>query len=84
MYLLDTNVISEIRKGARANHGVQQFFQQAHEHSTPLYLSVVTVGELRRGVEQIRHRNDIQQADQLEEWLNTILPAMGSVARAPP
>ena len=73
MYLIDTNVISEVRKKSRANKGVRAFFQQAIDHGTPMFLSVVTVGELRRGVESIRRRNDIHQAGQLEEWLETLL-----------
>lgn len=67
MYLVDTNVISEARKGARANPGVRQFFQTTP--SGELYLAVQTVGEIRRGVEAIRHRGDLLQARQLEQWL---------------
>jgi len=73
MYLLDTNVISEMRKGERANAGVQAFFQQAISSRDKLFLSVVTIGELRRGLELIRHRNDHFQAAQLEQWLESIL-----------
>lgn len=68
-YLIDTNVISELRKKERANPGVVQFTQE----KTPLYLSVITVGELQRGVELIRHRGDLIQASLLEGWLETIL-----------
>lgn len=73
MYLLDTNVISEIRKGQRANLGVQEFFQQVTRNHDKLFLSVVTIGELRRGIELIRYRNDHAQAHQLEQWLEQIL-----------
>ncbi len=38
-----------------------------------MFLSVVTVGELRRGVELIRHRGDARQANQLEKWLEGLL-----------
>lgn len=69
MYLIDTNVISESRKGAKTNNGVREFFDRMAIHQTPLYLSVVTIGELRRGVELIRHRGDKVQAKQLEKWL---------------
>ena len=58
VYLIDTNIISEARKGAKANAGVRRFFNQADTEGSPLFLSVVTVGELRRGVESIRHRGD--------------------------
>lgn len=57
-YLIDTNVISELRKSNKANPGVLQFFQKAVVQVTPLYLSVITIGELWRGVELIRHCGD--------------------------
>lgn len=47
MYLVDTNVISEARKGKKANPGVQEFFRTT-DHAD-LYLSVQTIGEIRRG-----------------------------------
>ncbi len=73
MYLFDTNVISELRKKARTNPGVERFFQQITEQSVRGYISVVTVGELRRRVELIRYRGDKAQADMLEAWLQIIL-----------
>ena len=73
MYLLDTNVISELRKQSKANPGVQKFCQNAIEQDARLYISVITLGELRRGVELIRYRGDQPQADLLEAWLQTIL-----------
>lgn len=73
MYLIDTNVVSEARKGAKANPGVASFFRHAAETDQPLYLSVVTVGELRRGVDLIRHRGDRQQAARLETWLAAVI-----------
>jgi predicted nucleic acid-binding protein len=72
MYLIDTDVISEARRGARANPGVKAFFQKASEEAAPLFLSVVTVGELRQGVERIRFRGDGLQAERLERWLNQV------------
>ena len=73
MYLLDTNVISELRKREKANPGVQKFFGKAMDQKARLYLSVITIGELRRGVDLIRHRGDQSQADLLEAWLQRIL-----------
>ena len=73
MYLIDTNVISEGRKGARANAGVRDFFKRMASDEAPVFLSVVTVGELRRGVELIRHRGDAAQASRLEKWLQLLL-----------
>ncbi|CAB3663031.1 type II toxin-antitoxin system VapC family toxin [Trinickia soli] len=72
MYLVDTNVISEIRKRDRADKGVMAFFRKAAQDDADLYLSVVTIGELRRGVEIIRHRGDKPQATRLEKWLDGV------------
>jgi toxin FitB len=72
-YLIDTNVVSELRKDEKADPGVRRFFQQAEEDNAELFVSVVTIGELRRGVEIIRHRGDRQQADRLDAWLETVL-----------
>jgi predicted nucleic acid-binding protein len=73
VYLIDTNVISELRKKSRANRGVISFFQKINESKQEIYLSVISIGELRRGVELIRHRGDIEQAKLLEKWLDELL-----------
>ena len=73
MYLVDTNVISEARKKSKANTGVRAFFKQAIEDETRIFISVVTIGELRRGVESIRYRGDVRQANQLEKWLEVLM-----------
>lgn len=73
MYLVDTNVISEIRKKDKANPGVKQFFKQAAKQNYTLFLSVITVGELQRGVQLIKQRGDHKQAALLETWLTTLL-----------
>lgn len=72
MYLIDTDVISEARKGDKANAGVKAFFSDAARDDTELYLSVITIGELRQGLETIRHRGDEPQARRLERWLNGV------------
>jgi predicted nucleic acid-binding protein len=71
MYLVDTNVISEARKGRKANPGVQRFFQAIEAEG--LYLSVQTIGEIRRGLENIRRRGDLPQARKLEKWLDLVV-----------
>ncbi len=73
MFLVDTNVISEIRKRSKANQGVRAFFRDAENNRLRIFISVVTIGELRRGVELIRHRGDVRQARQLERWLDILL-----------
>ena len=77
MYLIDTNVVSEARKKAKANPGVTDFFKGVVAAKTPVYLSAVSVGELRRGVELIRHRGDVDQAKRLEAWLAMVLEQFG-------
>ena len=67
MYLVDTNVISEARKGSKSNPGVQEFFKITAAED--IYLPVQTIGEIRRGLENIRHRGDLPQTKMLEQWL---------------
>jgi toxin FitB len=69
MYLVDTDVLSEARKAASGNAGVRAFFAAAVENGLDLYVSAVTIGELRQGVERIRYRGDAIQATKLERWL---------------
>lgn len=71
MYLLDTNIVSELRKGRLANPGVRAF----HAALAPedVYLPVITLGEIRRGVENIRSRGDTRQAARLEAWLDALV-----------
>ena len=71
MYLLDTNVISEARKGAKANSGVLKFRARI-EHNED-FLPVQVIGELRRGSESLKHRGDFPQALVLENWLEQVL-----------
>lgn len=70
MYLIDTNVVSELRKGARADIGVSAFFAALNPQH--IHLAVQTIGELRRGLENVRGRGDHAQADRLESWLDDI------------
>ncbi len=77
MYLVDTDVISELRKKERADPRVVAFFRRAATRDVPLYLAAVTVGELRRGVELVRHRRDLRQAALLDRWLEGVLAEYG-------
>jgi toxin FitB len=84
-YLLDTKVISETRK-TRADPGVLAFLTAAD--AAGLYLSVLTLGELRKGV-TVRRRTDTAAADRLTTWVdgiettfaNRVLPVDMAVAR---
>lgn len=67
-YLLDTNVISEIRK-PDPNAGVAAWF--AGVSSGELFLSALVVGEVRQGVERLRGR-DPRRASQLNVWLTRL------------
>ncbi len=69
--MVDTNVISEARKGAKANLGVKKFFKE--NAADDLYLSAQTIGEIRRGLENIRHRGDLPQTRKLEKWLDLVV-----------
>ncbi len=69
-FLLDTNVVSELRKGTRADAGVLAWFD---DHAADqLWLSVLVVGELRRGLELLRRR-DPTAGELLSDWLSTVV-----------
>jgi predicted nucleic acid-binding protein len=70
VYLLDTNVISESRKGKKANPGMQKFWRSVDPDA--IYLPVQSIGEIRRGVEIVKCRGDSAQAKMLEIWLQTL------------
>ena len=71
VYLVDTNVVSEARKGRQANAGVRQFWRDVD--AADIYLPVQVIGEIRRGVENIRYRGDSGQALMLEKWLDRVV-----------
>lgn len=85
MFLLDTVIISELRK-RQADRGVLGWVSVQQENQ--LYLSVVTLGEIERGIEK-RRKADPVFADELAAWLESlvhlyadrILPVTPSVAR---
>jgi toxin FitB len=70
-FLLDTNVVSELRK-ARPDGRVLAW-QQRHAQAEA-YISTLVVGEIRTGIERLRPR-DPQQAEVLEQWLRGLLAA---------
>ena len=83
MYLLDTNVVSELRK-TRPHGGLLAWLTGVPEDS--VHISVVTLGELQAGVERTR-RQDPTKAAEIEAWLDgvadwdRILPMGGHVFR---
>lgn len=73
-FLIDTNVISEVRKGPRCDARVAAWYASVDD--AYLYLSVLVLGEIRKGVEQARAR-DPQKAEALEIWLANVADAFG-------
>jgi toxin FitB len=68
-YLLDTNVLSEVRR-PRGDEMVKRWISSAS--AADLYLSVLVVGEIRRGIERLKRR-DPHGAEVYETWLGTVL-----------
>jgi predicted nucleic acid-binding protein len=69
-YLVDTNVISELRKGQRCNPGVASWF--AGVTSEDIFLSSLVLGELRKGIESLRRRDE-PAAKALEDWFGELV-----------
>lgn len=69
-FLIDTNVLSELRKGTRANADVRAWFESLD--ADDIALSVLTVGEIRQGIESIRRR-DASTALTLDRWLRRVV-----------
>jgi len=72
-FLLDTNVVSEIRKKV-PNAGVSAWF--ASVSATDLFLSVLVVGEIRQGIERLARRDSVQ-AKIFEQWLGQLVDVYG-------
>ena len=68
-YLLDTNIISEIGKGSRCNARVADWYDSIDGNE--IYLSVLVLGEIRKGLERARRR-DPSRVRALENWLASI------------
>jgi len=68
-FLLDTNVLSELRKRERCNAFVRRWFSTVGNED--LYLSVLVVGEIRRGIELLRRR-DTRGATALDRWVQEL------------
>ena len=84
MYLLDTNVVSELRK-PRPHGAVVAWLQSTAE--ADLYLSAVTLGEIQAGIELTREQ-DATKASEIEAWADlvaasySVLPMDGETFRA--
>jgi len=71
-FLLDTNVVSELRKGLRADANVIEWFDA--NQTSELWLSVIVVAELQRGV-NLLERRDSSQSRLLQMWLDELVGA---------
>jgi predicted nucleic acid-binding protein len=80
VYLLDTNVVSELRK-RKPHQGVLAWIQSAPEES--LYISAVTVGEIQAGIE-ITRRQDAAKAKEIEDWLDAVAQSYGVLSADAP
>ena len=83
MYLLDTNIISELRR-PKPHGGVLEWYKNIAEQD--LFISAVSIGEIQTGIELTRTQ-DKKKAETLEQWLQSIanihnvLPMTGSTFR---
>ena len=73
IYLLDTNVVSEVRKQA-PDPGVVSWFESVH--SPELHLSVLVIGEIRQGIERLARREP-DRAAVFEKWLLDLIDLYG-------
>lgn len=64
-FLLDTNILSELRKSSRCSRSVRSWYETVPFED--IFLSVLVFGEIRRGIENIRRR-DTTAAGALERW----------------
>lgn len=71
-FLIDTNVISEVRKGTRCDPNVAAWYSSIKD--TDLYLSALILGEIRKGIELARPR-DPAKAEALQGWLEAVVEA---------
>lgn len=83
MYLLDTNIISELRK-PKPHGAVLEWYANIPDED--LYISAVSIGEIQAGIELTRDQ-DSKKAESLEKWLQQVasahhvLPMTGSIFR---
>lgn len=73
-FLIDTNIISELRKGDRCHAAVATWWSGVAEDD--LWLSALVLGEIRKGVELARRR-DPRKAAVLETWLSDVVSGFG-------
>jgi predicted nucleic acid-binding protein len=75
MYLLDTNVVSELRK-PKPHGAVVQWIQEANE--ADLHISAVTTGEIQAGIELTREQDESKAAE-IEQWLEHVCASLSVI-----
>jgi toxin FitB len=73
MYLVDTNVLSEMRRLRHREEDIRAFFHRAGFDKDDIHVSVVTVAELRQGVHHLRHKGDPSQAEIIGAWVEEVM-----------
>jgi predicted nucleic acid-binding protein len=68
-YLLDTNVLSELRKGRRGDQRVRAWAEDVSGERH--FVSVLSLGEIRKGIERLRRKSP-QQCEAFEQWLEQL------------
>jgi toxin FitB len=76
-FLVDTNILSELRKSDRQNRGVSHWYSSVNDDD--LYLSVLVLGEIRKGIDRLMVRDPIQ-ATILDRWLEQVTLSFGARA----
>ena len=71
-FILDTSVLSEVRKGARARAAVMSWWNNVQHHD--LFLSVMVAGEIQRGIQKLK-KTDPSRAREYADWLAAIVEA---------
>lgn len=74
-FLIDTNILAELRKGERGDRQVRAWY--ASISASDIYVSVITLGEIRRGAELLRRRGAVAAAS-LDAWLFSLRSSLGN------
>lgn len=70
-YLLDTSVISELRKKQDMNANLLKWSKKINPNDT--YLSVITIAELHASILTLQRQKEVQKAKELKQWLNDFI-----------
>lgn len=74
-FLIDTNILSELRKGERGDQRVRTWYSGIS--ASDIHVSVIVLGEIRRGAELLRRRDAVAAAS-LDAWLSTLRASLGN------